>query len=131
MSGSHDRLALPQKVQRLRFVAGLPVHRCELGIAHREIALLARIAGVGFREAVSNGEAVLITFQRAREIALRLRDRQIANIVQTSPDLAATGDIGCIAQIASGTSIPVVLTIELLDFAHGGPRPDGLASLAG
>jgi glycolate oxidase iron-sulfur subunit len=65
------------------------------------------------------------------EIALQLRDRKIANIVQTSPDLVATGNIGCIAQIASGTSIPVLHTIELLDFAHGGPTPDGLASLAG
>jgi glycolate oxidase iron-sulfur subunit len=65
------------------------------------------------------------------EIALRLRDRKIANIVQTSPDLVATGNIGCIAQIASGTSIPVLHTIELLDFAHGGPAPDALASLAG
>ena len=65
------------------------------------------------------------------EIAARLRDRKIANIVQTSPDLVATGNIGCIAQIASGTSIPVLHTIELLDFAHGGPTPDGLASLAG
>jgi glycolate oxidase iron-sulfur subunit len=65
------------------------------------------------------------------EIAVRLRDRKIANIVQTSPDLVATGNIGCIAQIASGTSIPVLHTIELLDFAHGGPTPDGLASLAG
>jgi len=65
------------------------------------------------------------------EIALRLRDRKIANIVQTSPDLVATGNIGCIAQIASGTSIPVLQTIELLDFANGGPTPDGLASLAG
>ena len=42
----------------------------------------------------------------------------------------ATGNIGCIAQIASGTSIPVLHTIELLDFAHGGPTPDGVASLA-
>jgi glycolate dehydrogenase iron-sulfur subunit len=64
------------------------------------------------------------------EIALRLRDRKIANIVQTSPDLVATGNIGCIAQIASGTSIPVLHTIELLDFAHGGPRPDDLAGVA-
>jgi glycolate oxidase iron-sulfur subunit len=64
------------------------------------------------------------------EIALRLRDRKIANIVQASPDLVATGNIGCIAQIASGTSIPVLHTIELLDFAHGGPRPDHLARVA-
>ena len=65
------------------------------------------------------------------EIAMRLRGRKIANIIQIAPDLVATGNIGCIAQIASGTSIPVLHTIELLDFAHGGPTPDGLASLAG
>jgi Cysteine-rich domain len=55
------------------------------------------------------------------EIAARLRDRKFANIAQTSSDLVATGNIGCIAQIASGTSIPVLHTTELLDFAHGGP----------
>jgi glycolate oxidase iron-sulfur subunit len=60
------------------------------------------------------------------EIALRLRDRKIANILQTSPDVIATGNIGCINQIASGTSIPVLHTIELLDFAYGGPKPQEL-----
>ncbi len=60
------------------------------------------------------------------EIAVRLRDRKIANILRTAPDLIATGNIGCISQIASGTSIPVLHTIELLDFAHGGQKPDGL-----
>ena len=65
------------------------------------------------------------------EIAARLRRRKIANIMQIAPDLVATGNIGCIAQIASGTSIPVLHTIELLDFAHGGPTPDGLACLTG
>ena len=60
------------------------------------------------------------------EIAVRLRDRKIANIMRTAPDLIATGNIGCIAQIASGTSIPVLHTIELLDFAHGGPKPHSL-----
>jgi glycolate oxidase iron-sulfur subunit len=59
------------------------------------------------------------------EIALRLRGRKIANILQTSPDVIATGNIGCINQIASGTSIPVLHTVELLDFAYGGPKPDG------
>ena len=61
------------------------------------------------------------------EIALRLRDRKIANILATAPDLIATGNIGCMAQIASGTSIPVLHTIELLDFAYGGIKPQGSA----
>jgi hypothetical protein len=45
--------------------------------------------------------------------------------MQITPDLVAAGNIGGIAQIASGTSIPVLHMIELLDFAHGGPTPDG------
>jgi glycolate oxidase iron-sulfur subunit len=60
------------------------------------------------------------------EIAMRLRDRKIANILTTSPDVIATGNIGCISQIADGTSIPIVHTVELLDFAYGGPKPAGL-----
>ncbi|MGH6851956.1 MAG: hypothetical protein ACREDJ_01920 [Methylocella sp.] len=65
------------------------------------------------------------------EIAARLPERKIANIMQIAPGLVATGSIGCIAQIASGASIQVLHTIELLDFAHGGPTPERLARLAG
>ena len=57
---------------------------------------------------------------------MRLRDRKVSNILQTSSDLIATGNIGCITQIASGTSIPVLHTVELLDMAYGGPKPEGL-----
>jgi glycolate oxidase iron-sulfur subunit len=57
------------------------------------------------------------------EIAGRLRDRKIANIATLKPDMIAAGNIGCMVQIASGTSVPVVHTIELLDWATGGPRP--------
>jgi glycolate oxidase iron-sulfur subunit len=57
------------------------------------------------------------------DIATKLRDRKIANIHSTSPDLIAAGNIGCITQIAAGTAMPVVHTAELLDWATGGPRP--------
>ena len=57
------------------------------------------------------------------DIATRLRDRKIANIATVKPDMIAAGNIGCMMQIASGTSVPVVHTIELLDWATGGPRP--------
>ena len=57
------------------------------------------------------------------EIARRLRDRKVANIGATSPELIAAGNIGCLTQIASGTTMPVVHTVELLDWATGGPRP--------
>ena len=57
------------------------------------------------------------------ELAGRLRDRKVANIASVGPDVIAAGNIGCMVQIASGTSVPVVHTIELLDWATGGPRP--------
>jgi glycolate oxidase iron-sulfur subunit len=62
------------------------------------------------------------------ELAGRLRDRKIANIASVKPDVIAAGNIGCMVQIGSvrkvdGTSVPVVHTIELLDWATGGPRP--------
>jgi glycolate oxidase iron-sulfur subunit len=57
------------------------------------------------------------------DIAMRLRDRKLANIASVKPDMIAAGNIGCMMQIAGGTSVPVVHTIELLDWATGGPRP--------
>ena len=49
-----------------------------------------------------------------------------AAIESTAPDLIAAGNIGCITQIAAGTTLPVVHTAELLDWATGGPRPRSL-----
>jgi glycolate oxidase iron-sulfur subunit len=63
------------------------------------------------------------------EIATRLRDRKVANIERTGADVVATGNIGCMTQIAEGTAIPIVHTVELLDWAHGGPRPAALAHM--
>ena len=57
------------------------------------------------------------------DIAGRLRDRKVANIATVKPDMIAAGNIGCMVQIAGGTSVPVVHTIELLDWATGGLRP--------
>jgi glycolate oxidase iron-sulfur subunit len=60
------------------------------------------------------------------DIAGRLLDRKVANIEKTTPDVIAAGNIGCIAQIGSGTSIPVVHPVELIDWATGGPAPEAL-----
>ncbi|MEP0232838.1 glycolate oxidase subunit GlcF [Roseibium sp.] len=60
------------------------------------------------------------------ELAGRLRDRKVANIEKTKPDLIATGNIGCMTQIGNGTQIPVIHTAELLDWVYGGPVPEGL-----
>lgn len=60
------------------------------------------------------------------QLATKLRDRKIANIESLKPDVIAAGNIGCITQIATGTGIPVVHTVELIDWATGGPAPEGL-----
>jgi glycolate oxidase iron-sulfur subunit len=60
------------------------------------------------------------------EIARRLRDRKVANIESANPDLVAAGNIGCLTQLATGTTVPFVHTVELLDWATGGPRPKAL-----
>ena len=62
-------------------------------------------------------------------IAARLRDRKVANIQATGADVIATGNIGCMTHIAGASAIPVVHTVELLDWAHGGPQPDALARM--
>jgi glycolate oxidase iron-sulfur subunit len=60
------------------------------------------------------------------DIARRLRDRKVGNIEKLAPDVIAAGNIGCITQIAAGTAIPVVHTVELIDWATGGRKPDAL-----
>jgi glycolate oxidase iron-sulfur subunit len=61
------------------------------------------------------------------ELATRLRDRKIGTIESVAPELVATGNIGCMTQLASGMTLPVVHTVELLDWATGGPVPAALA----
>ncbi|MBZ7920607.1 glycolate oxidase subunit GlcF [Ensifer adhaerens] len=60
------------------------------------------------------------------EISAKLKARKVRNIEATKPDAIATGNIGCITQIASGTKIPILHTVELLDWAYGGAKPQGL-----
>ncbi|HYP64202.1 MAG TPA: glycolate oxidase iron-sulfur subunit, partial [Acidocella sp.] len=60
------------------------------------------------------------------EIAGQLRDHKVANIESTAPEMIAAGNIGCIVQIGGGTQIPIVHTVELLDWATGGPKPEAL-----
>ena len=62
------------------------------------------------------------------ELAGQLRARKVANIEKTRPQIIATGNIGCMTQIAMATKIPIVHTIELLDWACGGPLPQALGA---
>ncbi len=62
------------------------------------------------------------------DIAVRLRDRKIANIEATGADIIAAGNIGCISQIDSASKQPVIHTIKLLNWAFGGAKPVELES---
>jgi glycolate oxidase iron-sulfur subunit len=60
------------------------------------------------------------------DIARRLRERKVGTIERLRPDVIAAGNLGCITQIAAGTNLPAVHTVELIDWATGGPRPPAL-----
>jgi glycolate oxidase iron-sulfur subunit len=62
------------------------------------------------------------------EISGKLKARKIRTLEAKAPDIIAAGNIGCMMQIGSGTSVPVVHTVELLDWATGGPRPRALTA---
>ncbi|KUF10628.1 glycolate oxidase subunit GlcF [Pseudoponticoccus marisrubri] len=60
------------------------------------------------------------------EISKQLKERKVRTLEVKAPDVIAAGNIGCMMQIGSGTEIPVVHSVELLDWATGGPRPRAL-----
>ena len=60
------------------------------------------------------------------EISAQLKARKIRTLEAKSPDIIAAGNIGCMMQIGSGSQIPIVHTVELLDWATGGPKPPAL-----
>jgi len=60
------------------------------------------------------------------EISGQLKARKLRNLEATRADIIATGNIGCITQIGSGTETPILHTIELLDWAYGGQAPEKL-----
>ena len=60
------------------------------------------------------------------EISGELKARKVATLEARTPDVIATGNIGCMMQIGSGTSVPIVHTVELIDWATGGLKPPAL-----
>ena len=60
------------------------------------------------------------------EISGQLKARKVATLAALTPDVIATGNIGCMMQIGSAVGVPVVHTVELLDWATGGPKPPAL-----
>jgi glycolate oxidase iron-sulfur subunit len=65
------------------------------------------------------------------ELSDELRDRKLKNIDAIKPDVIVTGNIGCMTQLQAGTDIPFVHTVELLDWATGGPCPPALIKMKG
>ena len=64
-----------------------------------------------------------------QKMAKALLRNKVKNILEVSPDFIATGNIGCITQISSGTNIPIVHTVEIIDWFTGGPKPEKLKTL--
>tara|TARA_Y100000590_G_scaffold386277_1_gene458957 strand:- start:1025 stop:2329 length:1305 start_codon:yes stop_codon:yes gene_type:complete len=63
------------------------------------------------------------------EIAKKLLENKISNINKINPQFITTGNIGCITQIANGTNIPILHTVEIIDWYTGGPKPKILNKL--
>ncbi|MBT2129828.1 glycolate oxidase subunit GlcF [Aliiroseovarius lamellibrachiae] len=65
------------------------------------------------------------------EISAELKRRKVRTLEAKAPEIIAAGNIGCMMQIGSGTGVPVVHTVELLDWATGGPQPRKLSETSG
>ena len=59
-------------------------------------------------------------------ISGELKRRKVETLEVLTPQVISAGNIGCMMQIGSGTGVPVVHTVELLDWATGGPKPRAL-----
>jgi len=63
------------------------------------------------------------------EIADKLLKNKIMNIKKVEPQFISTGNVGCITQIANATKIPILHTVEIIDWYTGGPKPKVLEKL--
>jgi len=63
------------------------------------------------------------------DIANKLLKNKISNINKINPQFISTGNIGCITQISNGTKIPILHTVEIIDWYTGGPKPTVLEKL--
>jgi glycolate dehydrogenase iron-sulfur subunit len=125
-----------------RLGLGAPAHGSGLKVAYQSACSLQHgqkitkqpkdlLADAGFRVSelaeahLCCGSAGTYNMMQA-DIAGALRERKVAAIEATGADVIATGNIGCMTHIGAATEIPIVHTVELIDWAHGGPVPDAL-----
>ncbi len=116
--------AVPQKEMAVTYHSACSLqHGQKIRSAPKE---LLKKAGFAVREAkeahLCCGSAGTYNIMQP-EIADRLKQRKVRNLAETSPDVIAAGNIGCLTQIASATQTPVVHTVKLLNWAYGGARP--------
>ena len=62
------------------------------------------------------------------DMADELGSRKASSLAALAPDIVASGNIGCMTQLQDGLEMPILHTVELLDWATGGPVPRGLAA---
>jgi len=123
-----DQVGLPPSVEHPRLSVAYHA-ACSLQHGQKITAAPKRLlaaAGFEVREPVEGhlccGSAGAYNILQP-EIASRLRDRKVANLQSTGADIVAGGNIGCLMQIASRSDRRVLHTVELLDWATGGPPP--------
>ena len=85
--------------------------------------------GVAIGDQVLDMAAVRDAKALGGDVPAELKARKVATLEARRPQVIAAGNIGCMIQIGSGTAVPVVHTVELLDWATGGPKPRALADL--
>ena len=86
--------------------------------------------GRRFRKGTSAAARPGPTTSCSRNSPASCATRKVANINSVQADIVAAGNIGCITQLGRGTETPIVHTVELLDWAYGGPVPRGLERFA-
>ena len=64
-----------------------------------------------------------------KDIANKLLENKVKNIKKINPEIISTGNIGCIKQIEKKINVPILHTIEIIDWYTGGPKPDVLKKL--
>jgi len=60
------------------------------------------------------------------EISAKLRDKKISTLRPLQANYIAAGNIGCITQLRAGAGVPILHTVQLLEWAYGGDKPQGL-----
>jgi len=125
-----DSLELPQQPSRGMTVA----YHSSCSLQHgQRITLqpkaLLRRAGFAVKEPAEGhlccGSAGTYNMLQS-DIADQLKARKVRNLKALKPDVIAAGNLGCITQIGSAANIPVLHTVELMNWAYGGKKPAAL-----